>query len=77
MPTVLRINGYRFFFYSVDCSEPPHIHVERGNVLAKFWINPIAIADAGRFRERQLNEIRRIIEDYHTELLAAWAEHCG
>ena len=28
MPTVLRIDGHRFFFYSLEGQEPPHIHVE-------------------------------------------------
>jgi len=36
MPTVLRVSGFRFFFYSLEGSEPPHIHVERGDSVAKF-----------------------------------------
>ena len=28
MPTVLRTNGYRFFFYINDHG-PPHIHVDK------------------------------------------------
>ena len=28
MPTVLRTNGYRFFFYINDHG-PPHIHIEK------------------------------------------------
>lgn len=36
MPTVLRIGPYRFFFYSGDGGEPPHIHVERDDAIAKF-----------------------------------------
>ena len=27
MPTILRRDGYRFFFYSKEGKEPPHIHV--------------------------------------------------
>ena len=27
MPTVLRWEGYRAFFYSNEGSEPPHLHV--------------------------------------------------
>ena len=42
MPTVLRISGFRFFFYSLEGSEPPHIHVEHGGSVAKFWLNPVA-----------------------------------
>lgn len=42
MPKVFEINGYRFFFFSNegDPREPCHIHVRRGNGLAKFWIDP-------------------------------------
>jgi hypothetical protein len=30
MPTIKNIPGpYRFFFYSFDCNEPEHIHVQR------------------------------------------------
>src|SRR5438270_11724045 len=29
LPSVLRSGPYRFFFYSADQDEPPHIHVER------------------------------------------------
>ena len=38
MPTVLNAGGYRFFFYSLEGSEPPHIHVEYGRSTAKFWL---------------------------------------
>ena len=38
LPTVLRVNAYRFFFVSLDRDEPPHIHVRRENMVAKFWI---------------------------------------
>jgi hypothetical protein len=40
MPTVLRIDGYRFFFYSLETGEPSHIHVERADEAAKFWLFP-------------------------------------
>ena len=36
MPTVLRVFRFRFFFYSLEGSEPPHIHVEHGDNIAKF-----------------------------------------
>lgn len=38
MPTVLRVAGYRFFFFSNERQEPAHIHVERGECHAKFWL---------------------------------------
>ncbi|MEK9565084.1 MAG: DUF4160 domain-containing protein [Deltaproteobacteria bacterium] len=39
MPTVLLVRGWRFFFYSNEGQEPPHIHVKRGSAQAKFWLN--------------------------------------
>ncbi|WP_369421376.1 DUF4160 domain-containing protein [Coxiella-like endosymbiont] len=35
MPTVLRIKGYRFFFFNLEINEQPHIHVEYGDKVAK------------------------------------------
>jgi hypothetical protein len=49
MPTVLRVGPYRFFFVSLDRGEPPHIHVWRESMVAKFWLDPIALQQAGGF----------------------------
>jgi uncharacterized protein DUF4160 len=46
MPTVLRFPSYRFFFYAGDREEPPHVHVEREDRLAKFWLEPVNISAA-------------------------------
>src|ERR1035437_10300736 len=43
LPAVLRSGPYRFFFYSADRDEPPHVHVERGDSEAKFWLNPVRL----------------------------------
>lgn len=40
MPTSLRIGAYRFYFYSYDCNEPRHTHVDRDENMAKFWLDP-------------------------------------
>lgn len=47
MPTVLRIGPYRFFFYSNEGSEPPHVHVESGGRVAKVWLVPVSVANPG------------------------------
>ena len=45
MPTIPGIDGpYRLFFYSFDCREPMHVHVERDDATCKFWLEPIALA---------------------------------
>ena len=43
MPTVLRIGPYRFFFFSNEGSEPPHIHVKAGSEEENFWIDLVAL----------------------------------
>lgn len=54
MPTVLRIGPYRFFFFSNEEGEPPHIHIQRDNSLAKFWLNPISLASSTRFTAKDI-----------------------
>lgn len=44
MSTVIYIDGFRFFFYSNEGSEPPHIHIEKGDYVSKFWIPEAELA---------------------------------
>ena len=75
MPVVLRVSGYKFFFYQADvANEPPHVHVIKEGNEAKFWLDPVGIAREGRFRKSDLREIERIIEDNLEFLLKAWKE---
>ena len=50
MPNVLRISGFRFFFYSLEGSEPLHIHVEHADNVAKFWLEPVSLEESHGFR---------------------------
>ncbi|MDY7014889.1 MAG: DUF4160 domain-containing protein [Cyanobacteriota bacterium] len=75
MPTVLRVKGYRFFFFSLEGNEPPHIHVEQAEKAAKFWLTPIALAKSRNFRSKELSELEVIIEEYQELLLEKWHEH--
>lgn len=78
MPTVKGIAGpYRFFFYSFDCNEPTHVHVQRERMICKFWIQPIALARNQGFSARELSTIREIISRNKGRITEAWYEHCG
>src|SRR5262245_28222245 len=55
MPTVLRSGPYRFFFYSGDGNEPPHVHVERDDCEAKFWLDPVRLAHSHGFSRKEIN----------------------
>jgi hypothetical protein len=75
MPTVLRIGKYRFFFFSNDGFEPIHIHVESGEIYAKFWLEPINLAKSIGCNVKELNEIRKIITDHVQILKVGWHEY--
>lgn len=72
MPVILRIRGYRFWFYQADLAEPVHVHVGKAGSEAKFWINPIMLAKNNRFRDHELREIARILADHQAEILKGW-----
>ena len=77
MPTALRIGPYRFFFVSLDYNEPPHIHVRRENMVAKFWLDPVALQKAGGFKRIELNKIARLVNEKREHLLERWHEFFG
>ncbi len=78
MPSVKIIPGpYRLFFYSLDCDEPKHVHVQREKMLRKFWLEPIHLAKNGGFFPKELNVIRKLIGIIPHTILEAWHEHCG
>jgi hypothetical protein len=64
MPTIKDIPGqYRFFFYSFDCNEPKHVHVQRERMICKFWLEPVLLSKNHGFSPKELNLIRTIIQD--------------
>jgi hypothetical protein len=74
-PTVLREGPYRVYFYSHEPNEPPHVHVDRDDQSAKFWIGPVALSRNFGFRAKELRSIERILTEHEQELLEAWYAH--
>lgn len=74
MPTVLIIGPYRFFFVSIDYSEPPHVHVRRERHVAKFWLDPVALQNAGGFNRTELGKITDLVNRNQVLLLERWHE---
>jgi len=75
MPTVLRIGAYRLFFYSGDKDEAKHIHIEREDKIAKFWLEPVRMQNSGKFNRKEIKEIQSIILEYQFDLIEAWHEY--
>ena len=75
MPTVLRVKGYRFFFFSLEGEEAPHIHVEYGEKVAKYWLDPVNLASSYGFRGRELTKVRAIVIENRINFWERWNEH--
>lgn len=75
MPALLRVRGYRFFFFSLEGREPPHIHVAHAGRYAKFWLEPVELASNRGFRRHELAEIREIVVENTEFFLEKWHEY--
>ena len=77
MPTVLRQGPYRFFWYSHEPGEPPHVHVDRDECSAKLWLEPVGLARNLGFPAHELRKIRSIVESNQQSFLEAWNGYFG
>ena len=77
MPTVLRSGPYRFFFYSLENHEPPHIHVENAEKVAKYWLESVELASSYGFRSHELTRVRALVIEYREMFLEGWHGHFG
>ncbi len=77
MPTVLRSGPYRFYFYSHEPNEPPHVHVDRDDLSAKFWLETVGLARNFGFSPKELRGIQRLVNEHQAEFLEAWHGHLG
>ena len=75
MPTVLRIGPHRFFFYAGDRDEPPHVHVERDDRVAKFWLDPVRLHSSGGFSRKEIGRLTKLVRTNRTRLLEAWNDY--
>jgi ABC-type uncharacterized transport system permease subunit len=75
LPTVLRHNGFRFFFFSNENDEPLHIHVEKGESYAKFWLKPVSIARNIGFNQSEITEIKKILFEKQSDIEEKWNDY--
>jgi hypothetical protein len=78
MPAVFRYEGYRFFFYSNegDPQEPLHIHVRRGDAVAKFWLEPVPeVAESYGLSAHELGELLDMAIEHTDEIRRFWNEY--
>ena len=76
-PTVLRVGGYRFYFFSRE--EPrAHVHVQHASGEAKFWLEPrLELAQNYGLAAKRINTALKTIRKHENEIRAAWRKHFG
>lgn len=74
-PTVLRVRGFRFYFFSRE-ERRPHVHVQHAEGEAKFWIDQTVELHANYgLKPKRLAEAERLVEEHLDEIRSAWAKH--
>jgi hypothetical protein len=77
VPTVLRWRGYRFYFFSNEGQEPPHVHVDHAGLTAKFWLIEVRLARNIGYSDRQLAELSSKIAEERVRFLEVWRDYFG
>ncbi|NOT63698.1 MAG: DUF4160 domain-containing protein [Acidobacteria bacterium] len=77
MPTIKRIGPYRFYFFSHEPNEPPHVHIDRDDQTAKFWLQPVSLASNLGFNARELKRLEAYVEEFQLDFTEAWHDHFG
>jgi hypothetical protein len=72
MPTLLRIGAFRFYFYSHEPNEPPHVHVDRGDATIKIWLDSLEVAKSRGFRAHEIGGIVTMVADHRDQFVEAW-----
>jgi hypothetical protein len=75
--TILRIGGYRFFFFSRE-EMRPHVHVYHVDGEAKVWLDPVLeVAHSHGLSGRRIATILRLVRENEHEIRKAWRKHFG
>lgn len=78
MPVVFRHRGYRYGFYSNegDPREPPHVHVSKDGIDAKFWLgSDVEVAYNRGYPDRVVRDLTEIVIRRQALLRKAWNDH--
>ena len=65
------------YFHSHEPNEPTHVHVERDDQSAKFWLRPIALARNLGFSPAELRGVQRMLKEDENILLEEWNARFG
>jgi Domain of unknown function (DUF4160) len=75
MPTLLRLNGFRFYFFSHEPNEPPHVHIDKGDATIKVWLETNEVAKSRGFRAHEIGGILKLVSERQMMFLEKWHEY--
>jgi len=73
MPTLLNINGFKFFFYANE-HEPKHIHVIYAGDFAKIELDELRVVN-NFMKPKELKKALILIGEHKEEFEKAWDEY--
>jgi hypothetical protein len=80
VPVIFRHEGYRFFFYSNEGEprEPLHVHVRKGEAVAKIWLEPNpAVSNSYGMSAAELRGLLDVAVENRGLIERFWDEHFG
>jgi len=77
MPTIFEWKGWKFLFFSLDRSEPPHVHVRKDRKELKLWLDPVHVAYNRRVPDHEVNAIIDVVNEHRKEFIDAWNRYFG
>ena len=76
MPTILYVQGWRFFFYSNERNEPIHIHCQKGDMECKYWIDveffDLEEAYSYNMNNKDKRKVKQIIYEHFEIIISEW-----
>ena len=77
MPTIYRQNGCRFYFYSHEPNELPHVHIDKGEATIKIWLGSLEVAKSRGFRAYEISGIINMVSEHQAMFTEKWYEYFG
>ena len=74
---MLRIGAFRFYFYSHEPNEPPHVHIDRGDASIKIWLDRLYVAKNRGFRADEIKGVVEMVRVNRESFLEAWHGYFG
>ena len=77
MPTIYRESGCRFYFFSHEPNEPPHVHIDKGDATIKVWLASVEVAKSRGFRAQEISGMLETVSAHQVMFTEKWHEYFG